>query len=872
VLQVALAQVRVHARRFVAVGLAVMLGVAFVSATLMVDATTRASLGQSIGASYAKADLVVGGAGGEWVPAGVTDDLTGDLADVPGIDAVYALERAYTQLVTGSETSTAVLTSTAPAQLETAVITTGTYPSAPDEVAVDQDSAARLGVSPGDTVALDLGGAVLPEGAQAGTGTAVPAPGSALTVTGLLEPGADPTLSGSVQVLASPSLVRRSTGTGAGVPNLQLALSGSATSDDTRDAVITAVAAATDGTSGEVPLIVRTAEEQTVADVALLSGGTDALTGILLAFAAVAVIVAGLVISNTFSVLVAQRTRELAMLRCIGAERRQVRTAVLVEALIVGVVSAALGVLLAVGIMAALVGLARRTDLGSFAVLSVPVSAVVIGILVGVSMTVLAALVPARAATRVAPLAALRPADPVAVGTGSGRARLVAGFATLGIGGGLLAVGTTNAWILPALTGGAVSFLGVILLAPFFVPASVAAVGRLARPLGVPGNLASVNAVRNPGRTTASSAALMVGVTLVTMMMVGAQTARTSFDDELDENFAVDLEVAGSGSATGTGTSPDTVDVPTLLAVDGVRTVVELTPVMLTSADDGGMLVHAADPGELAEVLRAEGAVLTDGMVLAPQTWEQPEVTLEGADGPSTLPVTATDAIFFRPMITTATAKALGGTPSDALDKFVGDPDVMEELADQTLASYLGPTYWLQLDDGLDAEAVVDVQSRIVAATGVEEYQVVGASIERAAYDQIIDVMLLIVTALLAVAVLIALIGVANTLSLSVLERRRENSLLRALGLTRGQLRGMLAVEAVLIAGVAALLGSGLGVLYGWLGARSALGGITTVTPSVPVGQITAVLAVAVAAGLLASVLPARRATRLSPVAGLAGE
>jgi putative ABC transport system permease protein len=868
VLQVALAQVRVHARRFVAVGLAVVLGVAFLAATLMVDATTKASLGRSVGASYARADLVVGGAGGEWVPADVADDLVGDLADVPGVDAVYALERAYTQLLTGSETSMAVLTSTAPEQLETAVVTAGTYPSASDEVALDQDAAARLGVSPGDTVALDVGDDVLPEAARSDTG-------AALTVTGLLEPSADPTLSGSVQVLASPSLVRQVTGTGAVVPNLQLALTANPGSGGERDTVASEVAtvlASVTPADGAVALLVRTAEEQTVADVAQLSGGADVLTGVLLAFAAVAVIVAGLVISNTFSVLVAQRTRELALLRCIGADRRQVRSSVLVEALIVGCVSATLGVLLAVGVMAALVALARRTDFGSFAVLSVPVTAVVAGILVGVTMTLVAALVPARAATRVAPLAALRPVDPVAVGTRSGRVRLVVGLSTLGIGSGLLAIGASAASIRPALTGGAVSFLGVILLAPFFVPASVAAVGRLARPLGVPGSLASMNAVRNPGRTTASTAALMVGVTLVTMMMVGAQTARTSFDSELDENFAVDLEVTGPGSAAGAGPAPTTVDGPTLLGVDGVRTAVELTPIMLTGTDDGGMLVYAADPAEIAQVLRAEGAVLTDGMVLAPQTWQQSEVTLEGADGPSTLPVTATDAVFFKPLITTGTAEALGGTPVDALDRLVGDPAVTEELAGQTLASYVGPTYWLQLDDGLDADAVVDVQSRIVDATGVEEYRVAGASIERVAYNQIIDIMLLIVTALLAVAVLIALIGVANTLSLSVLERRRENSLLRALGLTRGQLRGMLAVEAVLIAGVAALLGSGLGILYGWLGAQSALGGITSVTPSVPVGQIAAVLAVAVAAGLLASVLPARRAARLSPVAGLASD
>ncbi|MGV0109122.1 ABC transporter permease [Arthrobacter sp. CP30] len=873
-LQVALAQVRMHARRFVAVGLAVVLGVAFLSATLMVNATTNASLRESIGASYARADLVVTGLDGAPVPA----DAVAPLAGLDGVEAAYGQERTYAQLATGAQTSLAALTTTAPAALENSTVSSGSSPQAPEEVLLDEVSAERLGITPGDTVVLDG----VPD-AQ-GSPTAGP-----LRVTGLYAPSPDPSLSGVVQVLASPEVVRGSNGGTASVRNVQLALLPGADEQAVTAAALSvldeaaaaATATADEGPAGSDPgtFTVRTALEQTTADVAQLSSGGDILTGILLAFAAVAVIVAALVISNTFSVLVAQRTRELALLRCIGAERRQVRTSVLVEAAVVGLVASVLGVLLAVGVMAALVGLAGRTSFGSFAVLAVPPSAVVIGIGVGVLMTVLAALVPARAATRVAPLAALRPAEPPAAGSRSGRTRLALGLVALLLGGALLAFGAVAVALVPALVGGALSFLGVILLAPFFVPASVAAIGRLARPLGVPGSLASVNAVRNPARTTASSAALMVGVTLVTTMMVGAQTARTSFDRELEANYAVDLQVTGPGSATATPAEAGriTVDARTLLAVDGVLDAVEVTPVMLTSAEDGELLVYSADPADVAGVLRADGLELMDGEVLAPQSWEQDEVTLDGGNGSATLPVTSTDAAFFLPLITTATAEQLGGTPPDALATLLGpslDPASAppEALRDGTLAEYIGATFWLRLVDGLDGTAAADLQSEIVTATGVSEYNVSGAVIERLAYNQIIDVMLLIVTALLAVAVLIALIGVANTLSLSVLERRRENSLLRALGLTRGQLRGMLAVEAVLIAGVAALLGSGLGILYGWLGTQSALGGITAVAPAVPIGQIGAVLAVAVAAGLLASVLPARRAARLSPVAGLAAD
>ncbi len=863
-LQLALAQVRVHARRFIAVGIAVMLGVAFLSATLMVGATTNASLGESIGASYAEADLVVSGEDAVPVPTGVLDAL----ARVDGLDVVHGLERAYGQITTGTTTSFAVLTATAPDRLEPAVVTSGSYPSQPDEVALDEASAARLKVVPGDVLALEPGGMVTAAGSDAAS--------SDLLVTGLIEPSADPRLTGGMQVLAAESVIRELNGGETIMENVQLALDPAA---DT-GAVALKISSVLGGTSadGTGDLVVRTAQEQTLADVARLSGGGNALTLILLAFAAVAVLVAGLVISNTFSVLVAQRTRELALLRCIGADRGQIRSSVLVEAAIVGLVASVLGALLAVGVMAGLVGLARQTDFGSFAVLAVPASAVLVGIAVGLSITLLAALLPARAATRVAPLAALRPSDPVAVRSRSGRVRLTVGVVILISGAALLTVGALTASLLTAVPGGALSFLGVVLLAPFFVPVSVAVVGRMARPLGVPGVLAAVNAVRNPARTTASSAALMVGVTLVTMVMVGGQSARSTFDAELDRNYAVDLEVSGIGASSvlmpGTTTATAAPDDLTsiLLGIDGVRSVVELTPVML-ARKDGGSLVYAADPAALERVLRSEGTELTDGMVLAPEGWTDEEVVLDAGDGPSTLPVVATDAAFFVPIISTATAERLGGTPPDALAAYLAGPVPGDQHpAAETLASFVGSSFWLGLDAGMDAGAVRDLQSRIVDATGVSEYQVSGAALERVAFNDIIDVMLLIVTGLLAVAVLIALIGVANTLSLSVLERRRENSLLRALGLTRGQLRGMLAVEAVLIAGVAALLGSILGVLYGWLGTQSALGGIADVSVSVPLGQLAAVLGVAVAAGLLASVLPARRAARLSPVAGLATE
>lgn len=327
----------------------------------------------------------------------------------------------------------------------------------------------------------------------------------------------------------------------ASAARLQLALADGADTPQVSEAVQTPL-----NDSG-MNVSVLTATEQTTEDVAMLSGGQDQLTVVLLAFAVVAVIVTALVISNTFSVLVAQRTRELALLRCIGAGRGQIRRSVLLEAAVVGTVSSALGVLLAAGVMGVLVAIAHAIPGSEFATLAVPPSAVVTGMVVGTGMTIVAALVPARVATAVAPLAALRPMDHTGISTRRGRVRLGLGVALLVGGGLLLAVGATITNLLIALPGGALSFLGLLLCAGLFVPALVTKVGGLAKPLGVPGTLAAVNAVRNPARTTATATALIVGVTLVSMMMARAQTSRTAFDDALAQNYPVDLAVQLEG-------------------------------------------------------------------------------------------------------------------------------------------------------------------------------------------------------------------------------------------------------------------------------------------------------------------------------------
>ncbi|MCC9172954.1 ABC transporter permease [Arthrobacter sp. zg-Y179] len=835
-LQVALAQVRLNARRFIAVSLAVLIAVGFLTATLIINSSSKASLTQSVGEAYRNADLLVTGDMYSADAAVLDEDTAALVRDTPGVDGVYAARQAFVTFGEDRDSNFAQLGNTSDyADLFPVEVLQGTLPIADNEVAVDKDTAERHELAEGSVLPLT---AFIddPTGEQHM---------AELTVTALVSPSKDPRIMGTPQLYSTSATVAGFAEPESGFSSIQVALADGAAVGDVR-------AALQQDVSGLEGVYVRTAQEQTDEMVASYTGGEDILTTILLAFAAVALLVCALVVSNTFSVLVAQRTRELALLRCIGAARSQIRRSVIVEALIVGIVASVAGVLAAIALIGGIVAYLKNIPESGFATLAVSPLSVIAGLGVGIALTVLASLVPARAATAVAPLAALRPADDVRAGTRRGHVRLGIGLVLLAGGAALLAAGAVKGNLLIALPGGMLSFVGVLMCATLFVPSLVRTVGRIAAPLGVPGKLAALNAVRNPQRTSATSSALLIGVTLVTMMMTGAATVRTSLDDVLAAEYPVDVSIDGP-----TDVPPFTsADVKAARAVQGVQEAVLVPTAGMTETEYGPYGVYALDPADAAKVLHDSALALEAGVILMPQGTTEETLTVQGAAKSVELKVVVSDSRQLKPLISSETAETLGGMPAAAAEDMYPPQ----------------PQLWLTVTDGLNTNELMDLRTDLAAALDVDDYQVSGSAIERGAFEQVINVLLMVVTGLLGVAVVIALVGVANTLSLSVLERTRESSLLRALGLTRGQLRGMLALEAVLIAGVAALMGSILGSLYGWLGAESALGSFTTVALSLPWLQLLAVLAVALLAGLAASVLPARRAARLSPVAGLAAD
>ncbi|MFI8414427.1 ABC transporter permease [Paeniglutamicibacter gangotriensis] len=849
-LQLALANLKTYSRRFIAVTLAVMIGTAFLGATLMVNASATESLKNSIGSSYANSDLVIHGdysAAYDNLDAADTDgepDPVGyqlgakalkAVEGTAGVSAAHGAAGTSVSVHAGSKDYFASVSTVAKdPRLTSTVLESGALPSSSDQVAVDATYAGEYNISRGDV--LDVASAT-EDGKEIS---------KQVKVTGITEASNDPLTGANMSLTVSQSLLEALSGPGETTyQSIALLSDGSVDLDTLKTSITSALAS-----EGIEYTTVLTPDEQIVKDVANFSGGNDQLTIVLLVFALIALVVTGLVVMNTFAVLIAQRTRELALMRTLGALRSQIRSSVLIEALLIGLLASAAGVLLATGIMAGLIAILGATVPSmSFAILAVPAQAIVVPILAGTLITLVAAWVPAGKAMSVSPLAALRPADDVAMGNKAGKVRIVCGLLLLFAGAAALAYGAIEGDILIAFGGGMLSFPGILMLGSLFLPKTVSAIGKLTSGGTVPGKLASLNAVRNPGRTTATATALLIGVTLVSMMMVGAQTAKSSLGDALGSEYLVDIQILDYDQK---GFSTDAIAKAATL--DGVEVITELGSVG-TSAE--GEDLYATDPALLARVLNSDKQVPGSGEILTGSTHEASTLAATSYTGASgELKELVSDSNSFRPVMGWDTAeRILDITPAAAAE-----------------ATQHESLLWLKADDNLDAAALRTLQTDLAVALGVEEFAIGGGVMEMQMFNTVIDMLLMIVSGLLAVAVLIALIGVANTLSLSVLERTRENSLLRALGLTRGQLKKMLATEAVLIGGVAALLGVLLGSAYGLLGAQSVMSEFGAMSVSIPWLQLVGVIAVSVVAALAASIVPARRAAKLAPVQGLASD
>lgn len=812
---VTLAELRHGLRRWLAPAVAVVLGVAFLTATLAMRSTLNATVERFAAAQVAGADAVVSPPGKSSSTTGLTADQRQTVRQLPGVTQVD-VEQSATTTVRGPDGAPldVVARTVDPDQV---VLLSGRTPAGPGQVVLSESAASALGATTGSVVTV--GGA--------------PGRAESRQVAGIVRvPGS----TGVAVVIGTSGELTRWSGTTA-YDALLVRAGGdqAATADRLRAALGSGVT-------------VRTADAEIAARVDRLVVGISQITMFFAVFAIVAIFVSALVIANTFQILLAQRSRQLALLRCVGASRRQVTRSVVGEAVVLGLLASAVGVAVGLAPVAALAAVSDTVQLVQLPIESLRVSApeLLVPVAVGLTVTVLAALQPARRASRVAPLAALRPELSGPAQTRASRLRLLAGGTTGALGFTGLLVSALRGEALPAVLCGVLSFLGVVLVAPVVVPLLARGLGRVARVAGVPGELATDNTVRNPRRTAATSTALLVGITLMATMLVGAQTSRAAIADAVDSQYALDVSLDAKGQAV----APALVE--RVERIDGVERTARLRAGKVSV---GGS--RAAREQTVLGLPSDATAVLRDPSVV---TAAAPGTVLVDELSAADLGIGDGDPVRLGPVTLTARVT------DRSLDAFVVTAQDLARIAPDAPVAAL----WLRLSPGADAGQVVGAVQRATAGTEVE---VGGSAGARAELDNLVNLMLAVVTGLLGVAVVIALVGVANTLGLSVLERRRETALLRALGLTRRQVRRTLAIEALLVALVAAVLGTALGVLYGWAGTRALLGTYAAgAVPQLPWLLLTAVVLAAAACGLLASWAPGRRAARTSPVAALAAD
>lgn len=784
------ASLRTHTRRYVSAAVAVVIGVTFIVVTSLLSDATRAGLVAGVELPYRGADVVVTDVDADQA-ARIVDraESRGDSATVLGWtpQQVRIGDRLF-------DDRTDVGAITLDPALRWQNLRDGRFPEQPGEFVADANAVKGKDVEVGDPVEI---GSV--EG----------------TLVGLVD---TPSASVGAQVYVPWDDLR------------------GLDADLWVDSVVYAGSTNPDVPAGAT---VQPRDEFVEERQAELTNEVNVLAILLLVFAAIALFVSVLVIANTFSILFAQRSRDFALLRCVGATRHQVLRSVRVEAVVLGVASAALGLVAGTGLGYVLVGLAKSALPSGSMAYPAPSPAWYAGAFVtGVLVTVVAAWLPTRRVVRVSPLAALRPDDSTSVRTGAGRLRVLLGLLTLATGVVLLALSIAASSPLAMVLGGSAAFTGVLLLGPVVVPALVRTSGVLAgRVAGVPARLAAENAVRNPRRTAATTASLLVGVTLTTAVLVGLASSRSAVDEDLDRDYPLDMTL----TATDQPLPADLLD--EVRAVPGVRTAIPLAGVEAQVSGSGRLPVVAADDvGEVAHGTPPIASPSRGEIWLPSDAAGGSRVTVQAGDRSVTLRVNSGDSWGDAAIVSPATLAALTDQPQtwavwvragDGADveDLAGDLDALAQPADATLANGLRERSWVVLQ---------------------------------------LDILTGTVVALLGIAVVIALIGIGNTLGLSVLERGRENALLRALGLTRRQLRATLAAEALLLTLVATLLGSVIGVTFAWVSLQALVEAAVDQAPLVlPWGQLALVVLVAGVAGLLSSLLPARRAARVPPAAGL---
>jgi putative ABC transport system permease protein len=837
----ALKGVLAHRVRLFMTALAIVLGVAFVSGTFVFTDTINARFETLFSDVYAGVDASVRpetpefGAQPGQNPGSFDESLLAEVAGIDGVSVAEGSVGGFAQIIASNGDP---IGGQGPPTLGFAWIDTtalssvniadgnGRPPAAAGEVVIDVGTADGNGLTVGDEVEIQtVGGTEMFE------------------IVGLANFGTEDNLAGATLSIFTLDEGQRLFDLDGRLTSIDIL----GDDDVTPEALVEAIAPILPEGAEAV-----TGDQQTQEQLDSITEGLGFLSTALLAFAGIAVFVGAFVIQNTFRIVVAQRIRELALFRAVGATGRQLVSLVTLEALIVGTVASIVGVFAGIGVAT---GIKAAMSAGGFGLpdgpLTVEPRTVVVGLTVGIVVTLVSALLPARRAATVPPVAAMTEAAAPAAGR-SLRRRSFGGAVTTLAGGALLAAGLVaenGASLTLVALGSLAIFIGVSILAPVF---AIPIARVLGRPLpGITGHLARENTIRQPRRTASTAAALMIGVALVSFVSIFAASIKATVSDTLDGAFPADLAFASTNFTV--GVSPelesnlealDEFDVVSAVRTGSIR--IDGEELNVAAVDGDVEAVYDMAPS--IDVAALGGGLMVAETVLEERGWQVGDlVDVEYAStGTVSTEIVGTfeDQTFANYIVSSDTYRA--NFPSDSIAiTFASLADGVEIEAGQTAAETVLASF-PNIDMNTASEQIAEAEAQV-------------------------DQMVALFSGLLGLAVVIAVIGIANTLSLSIVERTREIGLLRAVGMTRRQIRRMVRWEAIIVAVFGALLGVMVGSGLGWATVASlADDGLGTF--ALPIGQLGVWLGLAAVAGVAAAAGPARTASRMNVLEAISYE
>ncbi|MFD7133698.1 ABC transporter permease [Streptomyces sp. NPDC059894] len=838
----ALRNVLAHKARLLMTVLAVMLGVAFVSGTLVFTNTLSNALQNSSAKGFDQVDVAVTAETpkdtGDRIAR--TPELTEELrersAEVPGAASAVGVVTGFTALADkdgklvggGFQSQGGNYWGEEDPRYP---LTEGSAPHGGNEVAIDSETARRAGYEVGDTVRLSVDGPVLTP-----------------KITGIFTTDDGNVAAGGSLALFDTATAQQLFG-----------------KTGTYDEIDVKAAAGTSQAALEAALdkalsedLVETTTGRRLADdqAETIASSMSGLKQVLLVFAGIALFVGTFIIANTFTMLVAQRTKELALLRAVGASRRQVTRSVLIEAFAVGAVAGVAGLVAGIGIGAGL-----RSLVGTLGAtipdgpLVVSPGTVAAALVVGVVITVLAAWLPGRRAAKIPPVAAMSSVHAKA-STKSLVLRNTLGALFSAAGVAVVLAATTmdgSDGQAPMGLGAVLLIIGVFVLTPLLSRPLIAAAAPVLRVFGVSGKLARQNSVRNPRRTAATASALMIGLTLITGMTVMAGSLQTSIDKMASAAIEADYVVS---MANGNALSPDVEKKLSSTAGVTASSPLRNAPARIDGRTEYLTGVTGSTIGELTDLTVDDGSfqvggarVVVDGDTAASHGWKAGSAfTVTYEDGQKQR-LTVAGVYQGNQMIR---GIMLDNT---ALAPHQDDPADMQVMVKTSGGASEATTD--ELEKALGSNPAIRVQSKQDLSDQIA---------------QTFTLMLNMLYGLLAMAVIVAVLGVINTLAMSVFERSQEIGMLRAIGLDRKAVKRMVRLESLVISLFGGVLGIGLGVFFGWAAGELLGTRMATYELVMPWGRMALFLVLAAGVGVLAALWPARRAARLNMLAAIKSE